>query len=244
MTMFSDLTGQVAFITGGTRGIGAACVRTFAEAGATVAYCGAGPAAAHDSERIFGFTADLAEPRGPHKAVAEVIARFGRIDILVNNAGVFDTTDLFDVTPENWDHIHAINLRAAFFCTQQAAMTMKDSGGTIINMSSIAGQNGGSLGNPAYASSKAAIIGLTKAMARRLAKSNIRVNCLAPADIETDMTAGWPDEIRQKLIGITPLQRFGSVDEVSEVAAFLCSSSASYITGQVISINGGAFMSG
>jgi 3-oxoacyl-[acyl-carrier protein] reductase len=116
-------------------------------------------------------------------------------------------------------------------------------GGSIVNLSSIAGQHGGVAGSPAYASSKAAVIGLTRSLARRFASSRIRVNCIAPADIETDMTAGWPQELRDRLIAMTPLARFGTVAEVSGAATFLASDEASFITGQTLSINGGAFMS-
>jgi len=115
-------------------------------------------------------------------------------------------------------------------------------GGSILNVSSIAGQNGGIAGSPAYASSKAAVIGLTKSLARRFAPLAIRVNCLAPADIETDMTAGFPPELRERLIAITPLGRFGAVDEVTGAAVFLAAAESSYITGQTLSVNGGAYM--
>ena len=118
----------------------------------------------------------------------------------------------------------------------------KNGGGSIVNVSSIAGQHGGVAGSPAYASSKAAVIGLTKSLSRRFAAHAIRVNCIAPADIETDMTGNWPQELRDRLNALTPLNRFGSVDEVTGAAVFLASDEASYVTGQTLSINGGAFM--
>jgi 3-oxoacyl-[acyl-carrier protein] reductase len=115
-------------------------------------------------------------------------------------------------------------------------------GGSILNISSIAGQNGGIAGSPAYAASKGAVITLTRALARRFAPHRIRVNCLSPADIETDMTAGWPQELRDRLIAITPLARFGAVDEVTGAAVFFASDESTYVTGQTLSINGGAYM--
>ena len=115
--------------------------------------------------------------------------------------------------------------------------------GSIVNVSSIAGQHGGIAGSPAYASSKAAVIGLTRSLARRFAPIGVRVNCIAPADIETDMTASWPQELRDRLNALTPLGRFGRAGEVAGAVTFLASDEASFITGQTISINGGAFMS-
>jgi len=234
------LEGKIALVTGGSRGIGAACATALGNAGARVAICGT-RVRELDGEH-FAFRADLSSKMGPQKAIATVLDRFGRIDILVNNAGVFDMTDFPEVTPEHWNRIHALNLRAPFFLAQHAAEAMKAEGGVILNMSSIAGQMGGAVGNPAYPSSKAGLIGLTKALARRLAAWNIRVNCIAPADIETEMTADWPEDLRARLIAATPLSRFGTVDEVSHAAVFLCAPAASYITGQVLAINGGAFM--
>jgi 3-oxoacyl-[acyl-carrier protein] reductase len=115
-------------------------------------------------------------------------------------------------------------------------------GGSILNVSSIAGQNGGIAGSPAYGSSKGAVITLTRSLARRFAPHRIRVNCLSPADIETDMTAGWPKELRDRLIAITPLARFGEVDEVTGAALYFASDESTYVTGQTLSVNGGAFM--
>jgi len=120
-----------------------------------------------------------------------VLQAFGRIDILVNNAGVVSRAGEWDLDPDEWDRVHAVNVRAVFFLSRAAALSMRDrKAGSIVNVSSIAGQHGGIAGSPAYASSKAAIIGLTRSLARRFATIGVRVNCIAPADIETDMTAG------------------------------------------------------
>ena len=226
-------------VTGGTRGIGAGIVRAFAAEGAQVAYSGT-----KSSDKPDAFVSDLTQPDAPQKLVEAVIKRFGGIDILVNNAGVGSRASEWELTPEEWDRVHAVNLRAVFFLAREAAKSMRErGGGSILNIASIAGQNGGIAGSPAYASSKGAVITLTRSLARRLAPHRIRVNCLSPADIETDMTAGWPQELRERLIAITPLARFGEVDEVTGAALYFASDESTFVTGQTLSINGGAFMS-
>jgi len=244
------LANKVALVTGGTRGIGHGIVRAYLAEGARVAFCGTSERTVEAARRALppdaaceGMVAELGDPAAPGRLVEAAIRRFGGIDILVNNAGVVSRASEWEITPEEWDRIHAVNLRATFFLAREAARSMRDrGGGSILNVSSIAGQNGGIAGNPAYASSKAAVIGLTKSLARRFAPLAIRVNCLAPADIETEMTAGFPPELRERLIAITPLGRFGAVDEVTGAAVFLAAAESSYITGQTLSVNGGAYM--
>jgi 3-oxoacyl-[acyl-carrier protein] reductase len=246
------LAGKVALVTGGTRGIGRAIVAAFLAEGASVAFCGSSEESVEEARsglpqaaNAEGIVADLADRSAPERVVATVLARFGRIDVLVNNAGVISRANEWELTPEEWDRVHDVNLRAVFFLARDAARAMRErgEGGSILNVSSIAGQNGGLAGSPAYASSKAAVIGLTRSLARRFAPHRIRVNCIAPADIETDMTAGWPQDLRDRLIAVTPLGRFGAAEEVGGAAVFLASDEASFITGQTLSINGGAFMS-
>jgi 3-oxoacyl-[acyl-carrier protein] reductase len=244
------LRGKVILVTGGTRGIGASIVKAFLGEGASVAFSGTGEAGIAGVSRDYkalgeshGLVADLSAADAGTILVDATIERFGRIDIVVNNAGVVSRIGEWDITPEEWDRVHDVNLRATFFVSQRAARWMRDNGGgSILNISSIAGQHGGVAGSPAYASSKAAVIGLTKSLARRFAPHGIRVNCIAPADIETDMTASWPVELRDKLNALTPLGRFGTTDEVNGAAIFLASDEASFITGQTLSINGGAYM--
>lgn len=237
------LSGKVALVTGGTRGIGAGIVRAFAAGGARVAYSGTAASSAR-IENTEGFIADLGDPQAPAALVQTVVQRFGGLDILVNNAGVGSRASEWELTPEEWDRVHAVNLRAVFFLAREAAKSMRErGGGSILNIASIAGQNGGIAGSPAYAASKGAVITLTRSLARRFAPHRIRVNCLSPADIETDMTAGWPQELRARLIAITPLGRFGTVEEVTGAAVFFASDESSFVTGQTLSINGGAFMS-
>lgn len=240
------LAGKIALVTGGTRGIGAGIARAFLSEGATVAFSGTSSASIEkaDLKGASGFVSDLADPDAPAKLIDVVVTRFGGLDVLVNNAGVGSRASEWELTPEEWDRVHAVNLRAVFFLAREAAKSMRErGGGSIVNVSSIAGQNGGIAGSPAYASSKGAVITLTRSLARRFAPHRIRVNCLSPADIETDMTAGWPQELRERLIAITPLARFGAVNEVTGAAVFFASDESTYVTGQTLSINGGAFMS-
>jgi len=240
------LAGKIALVTGGTRGIGAGIVRAFLSEGAKVAFSGTSSKSIGKSNPgdAVGFVAELSGPHAPAKLVDAVVKRFGGLDVLVNNAGLGSRADEWQLTPEEWDRVHAVNLRAVFFLAREAAKSMRErGGGSILNIASIAGQNGGIAGSPAYASSKGAVITLTRSLARRFAPHRIRVNCLSPADIETDMTAGWPKELRDGLIAITPLARFGTVDEVTGAALFFASDESTYVTGQTLSINGGAFMS-
>lgn len=246
----NSLSGKVAIVTGGTRGIGRGMAAALLGEGARVVITGTDAArvqvAASElspSGACIGAVADLARLDAIEPIVDAALARFGRIDILVNNAGVGSGTNVWDVTADEWNRIVDVNLRAAFFLSVAAARVMRATGGgSILNVTSIAGQNGGIAGSPAYAAAKAGVIGLTRALARRFASERIRVNALSPADIETDMTAGWPKELRERLIAITPLGRFGAIDEVTGAAVFLASDAASYITGQVLNINGGAYM--
>jgi 3-oxoacyl-[acyl-carrier protein] reductase len=242
------LDGKVALVTGGTRGIGAAIVRAFMKEGARVAYSGASAASIAKAAAVFGsealgFPANLADPAAPDALMEAFIAEFGRIDILVNNAGIVSRASEWELDAAEWDRVHAVNTRAVFFLARAAARSMREhTSGSIVNVSSIAGQHGGIAGSPAYGSSKAAVIGLTRSLARRFAPIGVRVNCIAPADIETDMTANWPEELRNRLNALTPLGRFGSVEEVAGAVTLLASDEASFITGQTLSVNGGAYM--
>lgn len=242
------LDGKVALVTGGTRGIGAAVVRAFTAEGARVAYSGTSDASIDKARSALGshargFAADLADPTAPDRLIEAVLAAFGHLDVLVNNAGVVSRASEWDLDPVEWDRLHAVNVRSVFFLSRAAARSMRERwAGSIVNVSSIAGQHGGVAGSPAYGSSKAAVIGITRSLARRFAPFGVRVNCIAPADIETDMTANWPPELRDRLNALTPLGRFGSVEEVAGAVTFLASDEASFITGQTLSINGGAYM--
>ncbi|MDP2620561.1 MAG: SDR family oxidoreductase [Hyphomicrobiales bacterium] len=243
--------GKVVLITGGTRGIGLAFVHAFATAGATVAWTGSTaksveaarsdmPAAAANS----GLAAELGDPDAPVAMVSTVVSDHGRLDVLINNAGVTDaSSDPWDSTVEEWDRIMAADLRAPFFAARAAADAMRTvGGGSIIMLGSIAGQIGGVATGPAYAACKAGIEGLTRSLARRFAGLGIRVNCISPSGVETDMVAAWPAEVRARVQAMTPLGRLGRPDEVTEAALYLAGEGSSYVTGQTINVNGGAYM--
>lgn len=244
------LDGKIVLITGGTRGIGLACVHAFVDAGAAVAWTGASqasvaaartdmPAAAADH----GLAADLADADTPAAVVGAVLARHQRLDVLINNAGVMDASaDPFAATVAEWDRIAAVNLRAPFFLSCAAAEAMSGGGGSIIMLGSIAGQIGGAATGPAYVASKAGIEGLTRSLARGFAPRGIRVNCIAPSGIETDMVAAWPAEARARVTAMTPLGRLGRSEEVTHAALYLAGEGSSYVTGQTLNVNGGAYM--
>ena len=250
----SDLSGKVVLVTGGTRGIGSELVRAFAASGASVAFSGTSKESVaeatvrlgrslHPSVPVRGFAADLAEPDGPAHLVGQVSAAYGGIDVLVCNAGIAGSANPWTMEAAEWDRILAVNLRSAFFCAREAAASMRTrGGGSIVNVASVAGQIGGAATGPAYVASKAGMIGLTKSLARHMAEAGIRVNCVAPADIDTDMTVNWPDALRQRLVAMTPLGRFGQVNEVSGAVLFLAGDAASFITGQTLNVNGGIYM--
>lgn len=245
------LAGKTALITGGTRGIGLALVEAFLAEGARVAFSGT---TAQGVERALerlsargecaGLVSELSAPQAAAQFVEAALRRFGTLSVLVNNAGVGSGANAWQVTPQEWDRVLNVNLRAVFFGCQAAGNAMRAAGGgAIVNIASIAGQNGGVAGSPAYAAAKAGVIGLTRSLARQFAADGIRVNCLSPADIDTDMTADWPGALRKRLIAATPLARFGRPEELAGAAVFLASDEASFVTGQTLAVNGGAYMS-
>jgi 3-oxoacyl-[acyl-carrier protein] reductase len=245
------LEGKVAVVTGGTRGIGLAIVQGYLREGARVVYSGTSEASlarAHAAlpagAECEGVVADLRDPANGALVLERASARFGGLDVLVNNAGTLSRRDEWETTPEDWDLVMSVNLRAVFFLSRDAARVMKiRGGGSIVNIASVAGQIGGIAGSPAYSAAKAGVLGLTKSLARRFAPLRIRVNAISPADIETDMTAGFPPEIRARLIAMTPLGRFGAVDEIVGAALYFAADESSYVTGQTLAVNGGLFMS-
>ena len=246
----SRLLDKAAIVTGGTRGIGLGIVRAFLAEGARVLFCGRNSSTVDvamaelgSPKECIGIVADLSHTRATADIVNAAKDAFGKIDVLVNNAGVVSQANVWELTPDEWDRIHDVNLRATFFVARDVAAVMRQHrSGSIINISSIAGQNGGLAGSPAYASSKAGVLGLTRALARRLAPDGIRVNCISPANIETDITTGWPQSLKDQLNALTPLARFGTVDEVTGATVFLASDEASFITGQTLNINGGGYL--
>jgi 3-oxoacyl-[acyl-carrier protein] reductase len=222
----------------------------FAALGAAVAVTDVDAAAAQAvTEEIgqgggaaFAFAVDVAEESQVDAAVAQALARFGRIDVLVNNAGITRDQLLVRMKDDDWDQVLDTNLRGVFLMIRAASkMMIRQKSGRIINISSTAGVMG-SAGQVNYSAAKAGVIGLTKAAARELAHWNILVNAVAPGLIETDMSAGLPAEARDLLLGQVPLKRIGDAREVAEVVRFLAGDGAGYITGQTIHVNGGLYM--
>lgn len=242
--------GRVAFVTGASQGIGRACAMVLAQAGATVA------CAARNEDKLAqvvseitaaggkagAFKMDVANEDEVKAAIKGAIAQFGKLDILVNNAGITRDQLAMRMKRADWDAVLQTNLSGPFFCIQQAVPSMlKQRWGRIINISSIFGQMG-QTGQANYASSKAGIIGLTMSMAREVASRNITVNAVAPGWIETAMTSDLPAEMRESVMKMVPLGRPGTDMEVAHAVKFLASEEAAYITGHVLSVNGGMLM--
>ncbi len=247
----NSLEGKNAIVTGGSRGIGAAVARKLAAAGADIVinYVSGADSAARVQKDIEGMgrrcltvAGDVSVPADAKSLVEQAIAAFGRVDILVNNAGVTRDNLIMRMTEEDWDKVIAVNLKGTFNCLQAVSRPMlKQRGGVIINMASVVGI-GGNPGQANYAASKAGVIGLTKTAAKELASRGVRVNAVAPGFIETDMTKDLNSEYSDKLRAAIPLGVFGQADNVADVVAFLVSDSASYITGEVIKVDGGLFI--
>lgn len=244
------LEGRVTIVTGGSRGIGRAVARCLAEDGAAVVVSGRDAArleaAVKELENlggpVLGVVADVARREDVERLVEETRARFARIDILVNNAGITRDGLLVRMKDEDWDRVLDVNLRGAFLMTRAVArVMMRQKGGRIINIASTAGAMGNA-GQANYSAAKAGLIGLTKATARELARWRILVNAVAPGLIDTDMASALPAEAREALLAQVPLGRIGEGREVAEVVRFLAGDGATYVTGQVLHVNGGLYM--
>ena len=242
-----DLSGRVALVTGSTRGIGRRIAETLAECGARVAVVGrdaakASEVAAQISPDARGFACDVADVASVTALIAAVEEAFGSVDILVNNAGLTRDNIMLRLKDEDWDTVINANLRGAFAATRAATRgMMKRRWGRIINISSVVGLVGNK-GQSNYAASKAGLIGLTKAVAKEFASRNILANAIAPGFIQTDMTDAMTPEARAALVGTIPLERLGDPRDVASMVAFLASEHASYITGQVLVVDGGMVM--
>ncbi len=244
------LQGKKAIVTGGTRGIGFAVVQSFLKNGASVALFGsrqetvdkalAALKAENPDWEVIGMAPDLTDYAAVDAAFAEVEKAFGRIDILVNNAGISAREPLYDYTPEAFEKIMRLNVSAVFNGCRAAAPRMKAQGcGSIINTSSMVSLYGQPSG-VGYPTSKFAVNGMTRSLARELGRDNIRVNAVAPGVTRTDMVANLPQEIVQRVCAPIPLGRMGEPEEVANAFLFLASDLASYITGEILQVDGAA----
>lgn len=239
---------KIALITGGSRGIGAACVRAFAEDGYSVVFLYNRSAerakALVDTLRAEGrdvaaYPCDVSDPVQVSATLSAILRTYHRIDVLVNCAGIAHIGLFTDMTEAEWDRLFAVNVRSAFSVTKAVLPGMiSRQQGSIVNVSSMWGEVGASC-EVAYSATKAALIGLTKALAKEVGPSGVRVNCVTPGVIDTDMNASLTDDGRAALADETPLGRIGDAAEVAKTILFLCSEGASFITGQVVGVSGG-----
>lgn len=245
-----NLSGKKALVTGASRGIGRAVALKLAAEGAEVIVTATSlERASRTAEEImamggraFPCKADVSVPGDVEALFQMVVKEFGGIDILVNNAGITRDGLLMRMKDEDWSAVVDVNLKGTFYCTREAVKLMaKAKSGRIVNISSVVGEMG-NLGQANYCASKAGVIGFTKAVAREYAKRNITVNAVAPGFIETDMTGVLAENIREELLKQIPVNRFGAPEDIANAVYFLVSDMGGYITGHVLSVNGGMHM--
>ena len=234
---------KTVLITGGSRGIGAACAREFAKKGYAVAinYNNSQEKAKRLATEIFGkaYKADVKNYNEVNKMIDEVIKDFGKIDVLVNNCGIAQQKLFTDITEDDWDLMLDTNLKGVFIATKSVLPNMiKNQKGSIINISSMWGQVGASC-EVHYSASKAGIIGLTKALAKEVAPSNIRVNCICPGVVDTDMNSNLTNETMLELKSETPLGKIGRAEDIANSVVFFAENESNFITGQILGVNGG-----
>ena len=243
-----DLSGSVALVTGASRGIGAVIARRLAEAGVKVGvnYLSSPESAEEVVSSIISaggeallVEGDVAQEEPAKSTIQQVVSHWGRIDILVNNAGINRDRLLLRMNTDDWDQVIQVDLRGAFLCTRFVMPHLiKQRSGRIVNISSVVGISGNP-GQANYAAAKAGLIGFTKSVAREVAARNVTVNALAPGYIATGMVEKLSEAAREKILSRIPMGRFGVAEDVSEAVVFLCSNGASYITGEVLTIDGG-----
>ena len=241
------LKDKVSIITGGARGIGKAIALRLAEKGSSIAICDVNPEALEDAKKeleakgrtVLAEKVDVTSIEDIQKFTQKVLDKFGKIDILINNAGITRDGLLVRMNDADWDAVLNVNLKGTFNCAKQVAKTMmKQRAGRIVNIASIIGIVGNA-GQANYAASKGGVIALTKSIAKELAARNITVNAIAPGFIQTDMTDRLPEDVKNNITKQIPLNKMGTVRDVANVALFLVSDAASYITGQVVQVDGG-----
>ena len=245
------LKGKTALITGAARGIGKAIALKFAQEGANIAFTDLvidenGKATEAEiaalGVKAKGYASNAANFAETEEVVKQIHADFGRIDILVNNAGITKDGLMLRMTEQQWDTVITVNLKSAFnFIHACTPIMMRQRGGSIINMSSVVGVHGNA-GQCNYAASKAGLIALAKSIGQEMGSRGVRANAIAPGFIETAMTAQLPEDVRKEWVAKIPLRRGGTVDDIANVATFLASDMSSYVTGQVIQVDGGMNM--
>ncbi len=245
-----SLSGKIALVTGAAQGIGREIAFALATDGADVAICDVNLETAQKTaaeiegkgKKSLAIKANVASSADVTVMIEQVIDKFGRIDILVNNAGITRDGLILRMKDEDWDMVLSINLKGAFLCTKSVLKYMtKQRSGTIINIASIVGAMGNA-GQANYVASKAGLIGLTKTIAREYANRGITANAVAPGFIETAMTQALPESVRQELAKQIPMGKLGTPEDVANAVRFLASPWASYISGQVVHVNGGMYM--
>lgn len=248
------LEGKVAIVTGAARGIGEGIALKFAEHGANIAFTYVSESSAEKAKTLEdkltalgvkakAYRSNAGEFSECESFVNDVVKEFGTVDVCVNNAGISKDNLLLRMTPDQWDDVIKVNLNSIFYMTKQVIRPMmKAKSGSIINMSSVIGLMGNA-GQGSYAASKAGILGFTKSVAKELGSRNVRCNAIAPGFVETDMTSYLKDgEQADKYKAGIPLGKFGTAEDIANVSLFLASELSSYVTGQVISVDGGLYM--
>lgn len=250
--MESVLKGKVALITGSVRGIGKAISLCFAKAGSHIVLNYTSEKSSEEAQKLvtqiealgvkaLAIKADISKSEEAKELVHTAISTFGKLDILVNNAGITKDMLLLRMTEEEFDQVIEVNLKGTFNCTKEASRAMMKTGGSIINMTSVVGL-AGNVGQSNYAASKAGVIGFTKSVAKEFAGKKLRINAIAPGFIQTDMTNVLSDKVKEGVVKNIPMKRFGISEEVANVALFLASDLSSYVTGEVIKVDGGMAM--
>lgn len=242
---------RIAIVTGGSRGIGRAIAETFAQGGADLVIADiqgeaaqktAGELAETFGRRTLAVQVDVSSAESAKAMVEKAQAEFGKVDILVNNAGVTRDNLIMRIDEADWDLVLNVNLKGAFNCSKAVIRSMmKQRYGRIVNISSVSGL-AGQAGQTNYSASKAGLIGFTKALAREVASRNITVNAVAPGFVPTYLTNDLPAELKESMMKLTPVGRFGKPEEIAYAVAFFAAEEAAYVTGQVLSVDGGMFM--